>query len=73
MKRRKSVWAVEYLLLFDESAGSCQGNSIFSSVQALQDLAAEPRAGSGDDPRQFGSVPNSLSQLQHAYATGSDS
>ncbi len=31
----KSVWAVEYLLLFDESAGSCQGHSIFSSVLDL--------------------------------------
>jgi hypothetical protein len=30
-------------------------------------------AGSGDDPRQSGSVPNSLSQLQDDYATGSDS
>jgi hypothetical protein len=35
MKWRKSVWAVEYLLLFDESAGSCQGHSIFSSVPDL--------------------------------------
>ena len=30
-------------------------------------------AGSGDDPRQSGSVPNSLSQLQHDYATDADS
>jgi hypothetical protein len=30
-------------------------------------------SGSGDDPRQSGSVTNSLSQLQHAYATDSDS
>ncbi len=30
-------------------------------------------SGSSSDPRQSGSVPNSLSQLQHAYATGSDS
>ena len=30
-------------------------------------------SGSGDDPRQSGSVPNSLSQLQDDYETGSDS
>ena len=30
-------------------------------------------AGSGDDPRQSGSVPNSLSQLQDDYATDADS
>jgi hypothetical protein len=30
-------------------------------------------SGPGDDPRQSGSVPNSLSQLQDDYATGSDS
>jgi hypothetical protein len=29
-------------------------------------------SGSGDDPRQSSAVPNSLSQLQHAYATGLD-
>ena len=32
MNWRKSVWAVEYLLLCDESAGSCQRHSIFNSV-----------------------------------------
>jgi hypothetical protein len=30
-------------------------------------------SGAGDDPHRSSSVPNSLSQLQHAYATGSDS
>ena len=30
-------------------------------------------SGSGDDPRQSGAVPNSLSQLQDDYATGSNS
>ena len=30
-------------------------------------------AGSGDDPRHSGSVPNSLSQLQDDYATDADS
>ncbi len=30
-------------------------------------------SGAGDDPHPSSSVPNSLSQLQHAYATGSDS
>ena len=30
-------------------------------------------AGSGDDPRQSGAVPNSLSQLHDDYATDADS
>ncbi len=30
-------------------------------------------SGAGDDPHRSSSVPDSLSQLQHAYATGSDS
>ena len=30
-------------------------------------------SGAGDDPHQSSAVPNSLSQLQHAYATGSES
>ncbi len=30
-------------------------------------------SGAGDDPHRSSSVPNSLSQLQHAYRTGSDS
>jgi hypothetical protein len=29
IKWRKYVWTVEYLLLFDESAGSCQWHSVF--------------------------------------------
>jgi hypothetical protein len=30
-------------------------------------------SGAGDDPHRSSAAPNSLSQLQHAYATGSDS
>jgi hypothetical protein len=30
-------------------------------------------SGAGDDPHRSSAVPNSLSQLQHAYASGSDS
>ena len=30
-------------------------------------------SGAGNDPHRSSAVPNSLSQLQHAYATGSDS
>ena len=30
-------------------------------------------SGAGDDPHQSSAVPNSLSQIQHVYATGLDS
>jgi hypothetical protein len=30
-------------------------------------------SGAGDDPHWYSAVPNSLLQLQHAYASGSDS
>ncbi len=36
-----------------------------------EQLSDDP--GAGDDPHRSSSLPNSLSQLQHAYAAGSDS
>ncbi len=44
-----------------------------SESDSLLSEQSSDDSGAGDDPHRSSSVPNYLSQLQHVYATGSDS
>ena len=44
-----------------------------TAIHSSESEQSSDDSGAGDDPHRSRSVPNSLSQLQHAYATGSDS
>ncbi len=58
---------------FHLRAGPRPAHRLYPAMHSSESEQSSDDSGAGDDPHRYRAVPNSLLQLQHAYASGSDS